>query len=139
MNRANRTRNLGTVALALCALLAQGCSAIFVRPPAADATSEPPGCTESRAAPLADALLAGVAATFGAAGLQATLNQCSPSDNCGETLMPGLAVLGSAVFLAAGGSAYYGFRQTRRCADAWTSWCGLHDCEAPEPGEHARR
>jgi len=73
-------------------------------------------------------LVAGVAATFAAAGLAATLNHCSPSLDCGETAMPGLAVLGGAVFLAAGGSAVYGFYQTNRCRTAWTSWCGSHDC-----------
>ena len=140
MSRRNGARPLPTVAFAAaCAVLAQGCSTIFVRGPASDAPSEPPSCTESRAAPTADALLAGVAATFGAAGLQQTLTHCSPSDNCGESFMPALAVLGGAVFLAAGASALHGYRQTHRCTEAWTSWCGSHDCETQEPVPRSSR
>ena len=136
MHSASRTGRLRTAALAAaCAVLTQGCSAIFVRSPARDSATEPPSCTESRAAPMADALLAGVAATFGAAGLTQTLNHCSPSSDCAESFAPGLAVLGGVVLLTAGASAFYGFHQTKRCREAWTSWCGSHDCgDEPDDG-----
>ena len=111
-----------------CAFLAQGCSLIFVRSPRSDATDEPPECTESRAAPVVDSVVATAALLIGFAGLGAALG-CSP--HCGENAGPAVSVLSGVVLLATGASAYHGFSATNRCREAMTSWCAAHDC-----GEH---
>ena len=134
MHGSNATRNVRLGAfVAACALATQGCSAIFVRPPTSPATGGPPRCTESRAAPIADTVVAGVAAAFLVPSLQAALT-CSP--NCAENAGPGLSVLSGAVLLGTAASAIYGFHQTSRCTEARTSWCSSHDCgsEAPDAG-----
>ena len=113
----------------VCAFLAQGCSLVFVRPPRSDATDEPPRCTESRAAPVVDSVVASAALLFGFAGLGATLG-CSP--HCGENAGPAVAILGALVLLPTGASAVHGFRATNRCREAMTSWCAAHDCGEPD-------
>src|SRR3982751_2605973 len=100
MLRTDGTRGFRRAALATaCGVLAQGCSVAFVRPPPSDPTGESPGCTESRAAPIADFIVAGAALAFSAA-----------------------------VLLATGASSYHGFHETSRCREAVTSWCASHDC-----------
>src|SRR5439155_3295274 len=81
-------RNVRMRALvAACALATQGCS--FVRPPPdSPVAGGPPRCTESRAAPIADTVLAGAALALFAPSLGAALS-CSP--NCAENAGPALS------------------------------------------------
>lgn len=135
MHRTNGTRRLRTAALVACALLAQACSTIFVRPPSSTEASEPPRCTESRAAPIADTVVAGAALTLGLVGLQAALSYPCCVENAG----PAVAVLSGLVLLGTGASAIHGFRATSQCREAVTSWCGSHDCEGHVPEDDATR
>src|SRR5207237_10409736 len=75
MRGANGRPGLRSGALAAAfALLAQGCSLIFVRPLRSQETTEAPRCTESAAAPLLDTLVASVALTIGASALGVALS-----------------------------------------------------------------
>ena len=128
MHAANRRRSLRTEALAAaCALLAQGCSLAFVRPLTSQTTTEAPGCTDSIAAPVADAFVAAVAASFGAAMLQTALSG-HDEGNAAQAL----ATWSGLVLVPTAASAIYGFHQTNRCRAATSSWCALHDCGEPK-------
>ena len=129
MLRTDGTRGFRRAALATaCAVLAQGCSVAFVRPPPPDPTGESPGCTESRAAPIADFIVAGAALAFSAAALQAALGPGTPGEKPGWML----PAFGATVALAAVASSYHGFHETSRCREAVTSWCALRDCGEPD-------
>ena len=130
MHPANGTRGLRRAALgAAFAVLAQGCSALFIRPPSSESMGDPPQCTESRAAPVADTLVAVPAFILFGAALGPALT-CSP--NCGENAGPAVAILTGAALLVAGASAVHGFSATNRCREAVTSWCASHDCGEPD-------
>jgi len=129
-------RNVRMRALvAACALATQGCSFVFVRPPPdSPVAGGPPRCTESRAAPIADTVLAGAALALFAPSLGAALS-CSP--NCAENAGPALSILSGAVLLATAGSAIYGFHETNRCAEARASWSEVNSTRPAPAGEGA--
>lgn len=126
MHPTNATRGFRRAALPTAvAVLVQGCSALFVRPPQRESMGEPPQCTESLAAPVVDSLVASAALVLAGASLEASL---SPSGAPGEKPNASLPILSAALALAVGASAVHGFRATGRCREAVTSWCASHDC-----------
>jgi hypothetical protein len=125
--RTNR-RTLRARAFASALLLAcEACSGIFVRAAPRQETGSFPECTASRAAPIADTVVAGAATVLGITALGATID-CSRTGDCGESAGPAVLVLTGLVLAGAGMSALYGFYQTNRCRDARTTWCESHDC-----------
>ena len=117
MRGANGRPGLRSGALAAaCALLAQGCSLIFVRPLRSQETTEAPRCTESAVAPLLDTLVASVALTFFAPALGIAL-----SNNDKEGAGRGIATFSALVLVPTAASAIYGFHQISRCREATTS------------------
>lgn len=74
-------------------------------------------------------VIAGTAIAFGGLALEAALGHQAVSERPGP-MLPALFFAGA---LAAGASAYKGFRDIRRCRAAVTSWCGSHDCGEPDP------
>ena len=130
MHPASGTRRFRRVALATTfAVLGQGCSALFIRPPPSESTGEPPQCTESPAAPIADSLFATGALVLAAASLAAHLSCCAAP---GEKPGASLPLFSAALALGVGASAVDGFRATGRCREAVTSWCASHDCGEPD-------
>ena len=103
-------------------------------PPDSPVAGGPPRCTESRAAPIADTMLAGAALALFAPSLGAALS-CSP--NCAENAGPALSILSGAVLLATAGSAIYGFHETNRCAEARASWSEVNSTRPAPAGEGA--
>ena len=74
-------------------------------------------------------VIAGTAVAFGGMALGAATGNPASSEKPGP-MLPALFFAGA---LAAGASAYKGFRDTNRCRTAVTSWCGSHDCGEPDP------
>jgi hypothetical protein len=132
MHRADWSGWLRNAALAAaCAVFAQGCSLLLVRPPPSYESSDPPRCTTNLVPALGDLLLAGGAAFLAHYAWDAT-QACSP--NCVESAAPELFVVIAAAAAGAVGSAYYGFRHTSRCRDAEKSSCAAHDCRTAPLG-----
>jgi hypothetical protein len=124
------------LALVATAVVASGCSLIFVREAPGHETTEAPECTSSAAAPVADSLLAFATTALALAALDAT-RQCRAQGDCGESAGPSVLVLAGIASAGTIASTVYGFRQTSHCRDAVAAWCSSHDCGpfAAEPSQ----
>jgi len=101
------------------AIVMTGCSFFAVEKPAEPPL--PPGpCTTSRAAPVADTVVAvgaGVVAVLGLVVLSAASNSHGDSNTIGTALGALMLVPSVPILVIDGSSAHYGFHHTARCRE----------------------
>ena len=119
----------GVQGLAVVSVLLTGCSLLFTRGP--DGPAAPGDCTEGRAAPIVDTVLAGGTLLLTAAAVGGAV-QCVTKEPTGPE-KPADPSLCAAVFLPLGVlegiSAAYGFYTTSRCRRAKAAASGVRDAD----------
>jgi hypothetical protein len=114
--------------LVACAQLGAGCSLVLTRrPPIPEEPAVPMRCPESRAAPVADTVVAaamlGASAALIVAG--ATIDPARNRSECASCFVYAVSLVPLTYAAAAGASAWVGYDRTARCrrVHAWRDAC----------------